>query len=73
MPFWCHRFDQKSNENIVKISVKKVLKLPWGFLDPFWGFLINDITTKSPGSHPEATKNFRAEILTIFLLLFWSK
>ena len=35
------------------------------------GFLVNDIT--SPGSPQEATKNFRAEILTIFLLLFWSK
>ena len=26
-----------------------------------------------PGSPQEATKNFRAEILTIFSLLFWSK
>ena len=31
------------------------------------------LLTKSPGSPQEATKNFRAEILAIFSLLFWSK
>jgi hypothetical protein len=28
---------------------------------------------KLPGSPKEAVKTFRAEILTIFLLVFWSK
>ena len=82
MSFWCHRLDQNSNENILRISALKVfiasLGLPGSFLGFPVGFLIYDITnTKSPGSPKnlpespqEATKNFGAEILTIFSLTF---
>ena len=41
MSFWCHRFDQKTNENIVRISALKVFIASLGL--PV-GFLINDIT-----------------------------
>ena len=41
MSFWCHRFDQKINENIVRISALKVFKASVGLPE---GFLINDIT-----------------------------
>ena len=45
---WCHRFDQKNNENVVRISALKVFKaslgLPRSFLGLPVGFLINDIT-----------------------------
>ena len=48
MSFWCHRFDQNSNENIVRISALKVfiasLGFPGSFLGLPVGFLINDIT-----------------------------
>jgi hypothetical protein len=48
MSFWCHCFDQNSNENIVKISALKVfiasLGLPGSFFGLPVGFLINDIT-----------------------------
>ena len=39
MSFWCHRFDQNSNENIVRISALKFLIASLGFLEAFWGFL----------------------------------
>ena len=68
MSFWCHRLVQNSNENIIRISALKAFIASLGL--PV-GFLINDITY--PGSPQEATKKFRAKILTIFLLIFWSK
>ena len=44
MSFWCHRLDQKSNKNIVRISA----------LEAFWGFLkaslLMVLLTKSHGS-----------------------
>ena len=30
MSFWCHRFDQNSNENIVRISALKFFVASWG-------------------------------------------
>jgi hypothetical protein len=45
-----------------------------GFLETVLGFLgPTGSPKKLPGSLKEAIKNFRAEILTIFSLLFWSK
>jgi hypothetical protein len=48
MSFWHHRFDQKSIENILRISALKVfiasLGLPGSFLGLPVGFLINDTT-----------------------------
>ena len=45
---WCHPFDQKSNENIVRISALEVVIASLGLPGSFWGlpvgFLINDIT-----------------------------
>ena len=66
---------QNSNENMVRISG---LELFVAFLGLPVGFLFMILLTKSPespkklpGSPQEATKNFRGEILTIFLLPFW--
>ena len=63
MSFWCLSFDQNSNENIARISALKVFIASLGLPVSFFGFK----------SFQEATKKFRAEILTIFSLLFWSK
>ena len=75
MSFWCHRFDQNSNKNIVRISTlnffRSVLGASWKLfgascrLPYIWYYF----PRKPPGSY----KIFRVEILTIFLLLFWSK
>jgi len=70
--FWCHHFDQKSNENILRISALKVFIASLGLSV---GFLINHMyllskPKKLSGSPQEAIKHFRAEI---FLLLFWDK
>ena len=78
MSFWCHRFDQNSNENIVRISALKFFVAFEGFPGSFWGLpgdLVSNIIIirKPTGSRQEATKNFKAEILTLFSLLFWSK
>ena len=63
---------QNSNKNIVRISALRVfiasLGLPGIFFGLSVGFLIY---YKLPGSPQEVVKKFRAEILTIFLLLFW--
>ena len=76
MSFWCHCLDQNSNENIVRITALKVFN---SFLGASWklfgvpvGF-ISYITYQVPRKPPGSYKNFRAEILKIFLLLFWSK
>ena len=84
MSLWCHRFDQNSNENIVRISALKVFVASWGLLGSFMELprdLVSNIINKEAyrkpkdlsGSPKEALKTFRAEILTIFLLVFWSK
>ena len=82
MSFWCHRFDQNSNEYIVRISALKFfvpsLGLPGSFLglpgDLVSNIIIRKPTPKKlPGSPQEGTKNFRAEILEIISLVFWKK
>ena len=75
MSFWCHRFDQKSNENIVRISALKVFIASLGLSESFWGllvgFLIND---RKPKKLPKKLRKISGQnLLTIFLLLFWSK
>jgi hypothetical protein len=59
MSFWCHPFDQNSNENVVRISALNVfvasLGLPASFLGLPVGFLIYDITEVL--SHQEASKS----------------
>ena len=47
MSFWCHRFDQNTNKNIVRISALKVFIASLGL--PV-GFFIMILLTKSPGS-----------------------
>ena len=48
MPIWRHRLDQKTNENIVRISDLKVFMASLeSFLGLPVGFLINDITQKA--------------------------
>jgi hypothetical protein len=37
MSFWCHRFDQNSNENIVRISALKFFVASWGLPGSFLG------------------------------------
>ena len=84
MSFWFHGFDQNSNKNIVRISALKFVLASWGLPGSFLGIsgdLVSNIIDKEPtgspkklpGSPKEAIKNFRAEILTIFSLLFMSK
>jgi hypothetical protein len=52
MSFWCHRFDQNSNKNIVRISALKVFIASLGLSGSFFGlplgFLDNDITYQVP-------------------------
>ena len=46
---WCHRFDQNSNENIVRISALKFFVASWGLLGSFMelpgGLVTNIINT----------------------------
>jgi hypothetical protein len=37
MSFWCHRFAQNSNENIVRISAMKVFIASLGLPGSIWG------------------------------------
>ena len=66
MSFWCHRFDQNSNENIVRISALKVfiasLGLPGSFFGLPVGFLINNITDLSPQEAPRKQQKFQGRI-----------
>jgi hypothetical protein len=71
---------QNSNKNIVRISALKIfiasLGLPLNFLGlPCLLYYLHAKSPVSPkmlqGSPKEATKKFKAEILTIFSLLFW--
>jgi hypothetical protein len=84
MSFWCHRLDHNSNKNIVMISALKYFVASWGLPGSFLGLagdLLGNIINKEAYRKPqkasrkpmEAIKTFRAEILTIFLLLFWTK
>ena len=70
---------QNSNENIERISALKFFVASWGLPGSFLGLpgdlvsnMINKKAYRKPqGSPKEALKTFRAEILTIFLFLFW--
>ena len=81
MSFWFHRFDQNSNENIVRISALKFCVASWGLPGSFFGLpgdLVSNIIKKEAyrkpqkllGSPQEATKNFRAEIQKFFRWYF---
>jgi hypothetical protein len=73
--------DQNSKENIVRISALKFFVASWGLPGSFLGLsgdLVSNIINKEACRKPkkniqEAIETFRAEILTIFSLLFWSK
>ena len=70
MSFWCHCLDQNSNKNIVRISGLEFFEATWGLP----GDSVSNIFNKEAYRNPkEPTKTFRAEIPTIFSLLFWSK
>ena len=77
MSFWCYRLDQNSNKSIVRISALKFFVASQRLLGDLVSNIINKKAYMKPPKAsrkpPGATKNFRAEILTIFLLLFWSK
>ena len=68
-----YRFFQNSNENIVRISALKVFIPFLGLLGSFLRLPGKPTGSlkKIPGSPQAAIKTFRAEILTIFSLLFW--
>ena len=59
MSFWCHRFDQNSNEYIVRISALKFFVASWGLPGSFLGLsgdlvciIINkEAYRKPPGSY----------------------
>ena len=49
MSFWCKRFDQNSNENIVRISALKLFVASWGLPGSFFGLpwdLVSNIINK---------------------------
>ena len=76
MSVWCHRFDQNSNENIVRISALIFSSLPGNFFG-LPGDLVSSIINKQAyrkpqklqGSPQEGTKNFRAEIQKYFVAI----
>ena len=56
MSFWCHRFDQNSNKNIVRISALKYFVASWGFLGSFLGLpgdLVSNIINKEAYRTPQ--------------------
>ena len=59
MSFWCHRLDQNSNENIVKISGLKIFVASWGLP----GDLVSNINkpTGSSKSFQEAPMKLQKE------------
>ena len=64
MSFWCHRFDQKTNKNFVRISALKVfkgsLRLPGSFLGLPLGFLIDYKTyQETPTNFKEAPRKLQ--------------
>ena len=48
MSFWCHRFDQNSNENIVRISALKFFVASWGLPGDLVSNLINKEAYRKP-------------------------
>jgi hypothetical protein len=73
MSFWCHRFDQNCNENIVRISALTFFVASWGLSGSFLGPTGYRKPQKASRKPNEAIRNFMAEIIRIFSLLFWSK
>ena len=56
MSFWCRRFDQNSNKNIVKISALKFYVAFWGLP----GDLVSNIINKEAYRNPQGSyKNFK--------------
>ena len=56
MSFWCHRFDQNSNENIVRISALRFFVASWGLS----GDLVSNIINKEAyRKHQGCYKNFQ--------------
>ena len=56
MSFWCHRSDQNSIENIVRISALKIFVAFWGLPGDFVSNIINkEVYSKLLGSY----KNFQ--------------
>ena len=56
MSFWCHRFDQNSNENIVRISALKFFVASWGLTGSFLGLsedLVSNIINKEAYRKPQ--------------------
>ena len=57
MSFWCHRFDQNSNENIVRISAMKFFVASWGLPGSFLGLpgdlVSNIILIRKPIGSPK--------------------
>ena len=55
MSFWCHRFDQISNENIVRISALIFFVASWGLPGSFLGLpgdLVNNMINKEAYRKP---------------------
>ena len=56
MSFWCHRFDQNSNENIVRISALNFFVASWGLPRSFFGLpveLVSNIINKEAYRKPQ--------------------
>ena len=56
MSFWCHRFDQNSNKNIVRISALKFFVASWGLPGSFLGLpgdLVSNIINKEAYRKPQ--------------------
>ena len=84
MSFFCHRFDQNSDENIVRISALKFFVASWWLPGSFLGLprdLVSNITKKEAyRKSPKASrkpqgsfKNFQERNPYNILLFFWSK
>ena len=60
MSFWCHRFNQNSNENIVRISALKFFVSSWGLPGSFFGHpgnLVSKVIYKE--AYEKSQKAFR--------------
>ena len=64
MSFWCHRFDQNSNKNNIRISALKGFVASWG--------LLGDLVSKEAYRKPQGSyKNFQGRNpYNIFVAIF---
>jgi hypothetical protein len=77
MSYWCHRLDQNSKENIVRISALKFFVASWKLFG-LLGDLVSNIITKEayrnpnklPGSPKEAIKLSGQKSLQYFRCYF---